>query len=416
MSGPINRRGAYAVALAFLGVVVIANVLFQLLGEPEVGLRTSSLGTSPLGHKAYFELLTEAGFSPGRNRALPSNVEEQKGALFLIEPSTHLLRRDSIYLEELDPWISAGNTLLLALSCSPFPKERKGCVSAFDALGIEVRLVGAAAFDAVATLSEFPLDPTEHPISQHRRGLSLERPCWFEGEGVEAAEHVVYADERPFLLESRWGKGRIVLIADGSFFQNGRILEEDNGVFAYNLAFRYGVDGIVFDEFYHGLYHSPNVLRLLLKFPNNVVAAALILSVLVFVWSRFRQFGPPIPFPDASRRSRAEYVTAMADLYRRGGRTNMSLGQLVAGLTRELGQAYRLRDLNDPVTVIRDLRARSCAEADEIGRSLQRIRRALASGRRLSEREMLRLYSDLWYQTRKAIDATNQGTVREIPL
>ena len=416
MSGPINRPGAYAVGLAFVAVVVIANLLFQLLGEPEAGLRSSSLGTSPVGHKAYFELLNEAGFSPGRNQALPSRVAEQKGVLFLIEPSAHLLRRDSAYLEELDPWISKGNTLLLALSCSPCLKEMNAYGHAFDALGIEVSLAGATASDATAMLSERPLDPIEHPIGRHCERLALEHSCWFEGRGVEAADHVVDLDEKPFVVESRRGEGRIVLVADGSFFRNGRILEGDNGVFAYNLAFRYGTAGVVFDEFYHGLYRSPNIVWLILAFPNNVVAAALILSVLVFVLSRFRQFGPPIPDTDPSRRSRAEYVYAMAELYRRGGRTRMSLGQLVAGLTREIGQAYRLRDLEDPVTVLKGLRARSCAEADEIGRSLQRIWKALASGRRLSEREMLRLYEDLWCQTRKAIDATNQGAVREIRL
>ena len=93
----------------------------------------------------------------------------------------------------------------------------------------------------------------------------------------------------------------------------------------------------------------------------------------------------------------------------------MSLEQLVGGLTRELSQVYRLRDTNDPATVLKDLRTRSCAEAEEIGRSLHRIGRALASGRKLSEREMLGMYGDLWRQTRKAIDATNQGAVRKIP-
>ena len=94
----------------------------------------------------------------------------------------------------------------------------------------------------------------------------------------------------------------------------------------------------------------------------------------------------------------------------------MSLEQLLGGLTRELGEAYRLRDPNDPIRVLKDLRARSCAEADEIVRSMQKIRRAIASGRRLSEKEMLRLYDGLWRWARKAIDGTNQATVRRIRL
>ncbi len=415
MSGPAHRRGGYAVALAFIAVVVIANLLFQVFGEQEAGLRSSSLGTSPIGHKAYFQLLTEAGFSPARNVALPSRVLEQKGMLLLIEPSAHLLHRDSLYLEELEPWISEGNTLLLAFSCSPFQKAGKGYAHALDSLGIQVSLEGAASTDRAAILSEQPLDPTQIPITGNCETIAQEHSCWFEGQGIEEAEHIAYVDQRPFLLETRRGEGRIVLVADGSLFRNGRILKADNSVFAYNLAFRYGLAGMVFDEFYHGMYRSPNVLRLILKFPINVVAAAITLSVLFFVWSRYRPFGPPIPYRDESRRSKAEYVYAMADLYRRGERTDMSLRQVVAGLTRELGEAYRLRDPSDPVAVLKDLRARSCSEAEAIGRSLQRIRKALDAGRRLSEREMLKLYGDLWRHTRKAIDATNQGTVRKIP-
>ena len=411
----MQRRTAYIIAIAFVGLVVVANVMYLLFGNPDIGFRRSSLGTSPRGHKAFYAFLQQADLSPARNHALPTRMEGKKGALFLIEPQALLVKRDVRYLTDLKTWVSNGNTLLLALpptvssngSCPPSAPFR----DLFKKLGFALQSSCEEMPRDNPELSEKPNDPEARTLTQNCGKLGLQAVCGFSGSSVEQADHVVFLNDKPFLLEFRQGKGRIVLVADGSFFRNGRILEDDNALFAYNIAYRYGTDGIVFDEYYHGLYRSPNVVRLLFTYPYNIVATAFFLCVVLFVWSRIRYFGPPVSEEEPDRRSRAEHLHAMADMFQGCGKTNMMLRHLVAGLTEELRKSYRMREVKNPADIVERLRACACDEADAIGRALVRIEAALGSDRQLSETEMFTLYTNLWKPVRKEIHAANQRTL-----
>jgi len=218
---------------------------------------------------------------------------------------------------------------------------------------------------------------------------------------------VVHVDGKPFLLEFPRGRGRVVLIADASFVDNQRIAQADNGVLAFNLAYHYGLPGIVFDEFYHGLHRAPSALGLLCRFPVNVVTASLLLCVGVFILGRCRAFGPPLAAELRSRRSRGEHIEAMGNLYRRCRRTRLTLRRLVAGTLRELSDRCGLPPCSDARAVVRHLRGRGYEGADELRQAIEAAQHALASGRNFSERRLVKLYDDLWTPARKALDATH---------
>ena len=237
--------------------------------------------------------------------------------------------------------------------------------------------------------------------------LDLADSVCFAGASLAQAAAVVQVDDKPFLLEFRRGRGRVVLIADASFVDNQRIAQADNGVFAFNLAYHYGRPGMVFDEFYHGLHHGPSTIGLLCRFPVNVVTASLLLCVGIFILGRCRGFGPPLAAEPRSRRSRAEHIEAMGNLYRRCRRTRLTLRRLVAGTLRELSDRYGLPQGADAQGVMRHLHGRGYQGADDLRQAIEAAQQALASGHDFSERRLMKLYDDLWTPARKALDATH---------
>ena len=80
-------------------------------------------------------------------------------------------------------------------------------------------------------------------------------------------------------------------------------------------------------------------------------------------------------------------------------------------LVKRIAETYRMQDVDQPRAVVERLRACSCNEAEAIGRALSQIRAATASDSKLSEREMLSLYINLWKPVRDAIHAAGKRTL-----
>jgi len=446
LSRALQRRTAYTLALLFVALVVLANVVAALWERPKARFQRSSLTTSPAGHRAFYELLEDAGFALRRNHAVPSPEAAGDGAFFILAPQQFLLRRDPRYLTDLADWAAEGHTLLIAFGESftfgsrllarqgsrdddtqdegdPERELRRTLRRmgvwgeadrpVFDALALDLELEGGPLHDGdgEAELTAEPDGTPAEALVEGCRTLALEPGAYFVGPALQRASATVWAGDKAFLVEFRRGLGRIVLLADVSMIDNERILEADNGPLAFHVAWRYGRKGIVFDEYYHGLHQRPSVVRLLCSFPLSVVSASLLLCVAGFILGRWRHFGRPAAEEPPSRRSKAEHVRAMAALFRRCRKTRLTLRQLVGGLTRELADAYGLRAAGSPAEVVERLRARSCPGAAAMAQALERADAALASGAALSERRLLKLYDDLWNPARKAIDAASESTV-----
>jgi hypothetical protein len=282
--------------------------------------------------------------------------------------------------------------------------------AAFEALALDLELCCAPMPEGSNGLAAKGQGPGARRVLGGCAKLQPIRGAYFSGPGVGRASTSVLLNGQPFLLEFHRGRGRVVLIADVSFLDNRRVQDADNGVFAFNLAYHYGRAGIVFDEYYHGLHHRPSVVRLMCAFPINVVTATLLVCVAALVLARWRHFGPPVPYEERSRRSKAEHVRAMASLFRRCRKTRLALRQLVSGLMWELGDAYGLGEAGAPAAVVEHFRTHSCVNSEAIAGAFERAS-AAASSRSLSERRMLKLYDDLWRPARKAIDAASERTL-----
>jgi hypothetical protein len=107
------------------------------------------------------------------------------------------------------------------------------------------------------------------------------------------------------------GRGSLVLLASSSPLQNGALGQADNAAFALDLV--PAGSTVVFDEYDHGFGHAGSGLAGLPAAWRWGLAFVL-LSVLVWVLSAARRFGPPDPPARITVPARVRYVDAMATL------------------------------------------------------------------------------------------------------
>ena len=119
--------------------------------------------------------------------------------------------------------------------------------------------------------------------------------------------------EKDILADYPYGQGRIVFLSDPFIVSNAGIKLVDNATLAVNLvAMDKGT--IAFDEFHQGFGAENTFFRYFAGTPVLALLGQAILLVFVLVWTQGRRFARPLPAPAKDRRSKLEYVAAMADL------------------------------------------------------------------------------------------------------
>jgi hypothetical protein len=138
---------------------------------------------------------------------------------------------------------------------------------------------------------------------------------------------------------SHVGEGSVWLFADASLISNQFIDTQDNLRFLYQLLSSH--DRILFDEFHHGFVApaaGSSEERVTSLF---VVGGYLLLLLVVWVLSRAKRFGPPIPDREEPPAMSAEFATALGLLYAERGTTTV-LSYYVASWARRVAQELRV--------------------------------------------------------------------------
>jgi len=124
------------------------------------------------------------------------------------------------------------------------------------------------------------------------------------------------ASGKALVADVAYGSGRVVFVADPYIVSNSGIALADNAQLAINLV---RTDGIVaFDEYHQGFGASSN--RFVSFFAGTPVVAiffqiAAIVGLVLF--SRSRRFARPLEEDEPDRRTKLEYISAMAELQQR---------------------------------------------------------------------------------------------------
>jgi hypothetical protein len=140
-----------------------------------------------------------------------------------------------------------------------------------------------------------------------------------------------------------FGRGEVWLLNRPQCFRNQLIGRADNAILLCRLADELqGRPGeLAFDEYVHGLRERPGMTQLLLTPPTRWVTLEALLLLGFLLWHFIPRFGTLRPVAPARRRSKEEFLDAMATLLERKGDYADAYGtacdDLVRALERDLG-------------------------------------------------------------------------------
>jgi hypothetical protein len=342
-------------------VVLVLALVAMLAGSPPRPPRPgSSFDAGPGGVRAAFLLLEGLGTDVSVSKRVAGG-----GACWVLFP-----RAAEGEESALDVRVRGGGRVLLADNGERF--------AAGLGLAVEAGQGGGAETDLRVGDEQLRLAPGKDLVTPHSRPDRV----WPPG-----------ADE-PLAGIFRHGKGEVWLLYRPDFLRNDRLRDADNAVILCRLAEAFAdKDRIVFDEFFHGMRERPSAAELLLRPPALWVTLQGLALLGVLLWRSAPRFGA-LQNPEAPRRrSKEEYVDALAHLLALKGAYDEGARAVRDALSRDLEQALGL----PPEAPPRELAARAFGTGPDAAALAAALRRDRPGGpdaanfvRALNELERLR--------------------------
>jgi hypothetical protein len=166
------------------------------------------------------------------------------------------------------------------------------------------------------------------------------------------------------------GAGQVWLLHRPEIVRNERIGEGNNGIAIVRLAERMLAEAerrdrrpvIYFDEFYHGLRERPGVLAILFTPPMHWFSIAALIFLSLLLWHAMPRFGAVRPDAPPNRRSKEEFLDAVAGLLARNRDYGDAFRTARAALLREVERELGLPAGTPLTQVVHELRGRPNGE------------------------------------------------------
>jgi hypothetical protein len=270
--------------------ILILMALAMVVSPPEDHHQArTSYDASPEGIRAAYLLLEELDYPVTRSRRPVG--EAVRWVLFPApaEEKTELV----------DAWVQQGGILVLAADAADFGRS----------LGL-----------ALTVQQEHP-----DPGAESATGGGVSRlnagPTRVTGP-TSSGQVWATAGGRPVVTIYPKGRGEIWLVNRPEFLTNKLLARDDNAVLLCRMA-EATLDRhpgkLAVDEYVHGLRDRPGFVELLLRPPTLWVTLQGLLLAALVLWHAMPRFGAVIPSIPARRRSKEEFLDAMASLLERKG-------------------------------------------------------------------------------------------------
>jgi hypothetical protein len=309
-ASPVTARLWWAVpAAAFLVLIGLALVFGK---EPEQKGHGTSYDASGKGFRAAYLLLEELGYPVVRGKRLGG-----RDVRWVLFPTT--AQQEAA---QLDAWVRQGGLVLLADDSKEFAA----------AMGITL---------SVEHKDQDPGEETASALGVTRLAGGQTLVDWSGQPGIALIE----AGDKPVVTVYARGRGEVWLVNRPEFLSNRLLPRADNAVLLCRLAtetLQHGPDRLAFDEYFHGMRDRPGIMELLFQPPAIWVTVHGFLLLGLLLWHYVPRFGVIHPLPAPTRRSRKEFLEAMAYLLERKGNYSAAFAVVRDAFAQELEQQLGL--------------------------------------------------------------------------
>lgn len=175
---------------------------------------------------------------------------------------------------------------------------------------------------------------------------------------------------RNVLVDAKYGAGSIAILSDPYVVTNVGVGLVDNAQLAINLV-KTNSGTIAFDEYHQG--YGANENRFFQYFAGTpVISIFLQLAAIAgfVMYSQSRRFARPVPEPEPDRRTKLEYVAAMAELQQRTRAYDLALENIYSDFRRRvcrlLGVDATLTNRGQLARLIAERTKRDAREVEEL--------------------------------------------------
>jgi hypothetical protein len=323
--------------IATLFGVLIAFVVVSPGRAPSLAPDTpTTYSSAPTGALALYEWTRAMGYDARRLEYRPFELTDDDAVLVMLNPSAAISKDHARHIRT---WVERGGTLI-------FAEDAPALFGLSDALLDELQMrmtviTGTQMIERAPALQPvFDQPPVRELNARPQRALAPQRNDYASLFG---------ATDQILIAGVRIGQGYVYISATTHPFTNRGLRDRQHAALVLNMLRRAPPGGrVLFDEYHHGLVAPPAPTDGLLRTPWGWAGIYAVTVTALFLLLGGRRFGRAVPLrEEVERRSSAEYVESIADLYQRGGKRAYMLRHFYADFKRRLAQPYGINPQAD---------------------------------------------------------------------
>lgn len=313
-----------------LGIFLVVSTAAAVIGVhfkekfarfvPENLSNPSAMNKKPSGSSGFYELTKLVGLKSYVWKLPYRDLKSVKGQLVIVGPKESLSKLE---IDEVMNWVSAGNDLVyLDQFSNPYSKSILQPLSLF-------------VFDAGAHQNVQALTKAELPVT---RFVGIPVVSYVSSFQVGNGTPILKAGNDIVLMETHHGAGRVLIGTTANLIANANLAK--NGANFQLLAnwLRLNDRPVYFDERSHGLTQGKNLISTIFSGTTGILLVELLIIFTLAVASAAQRFGQRLTRNNQRKISNLEFVSGIANSYRRAKATNLASEVLSHNLKMKLGK------------------------------------------------------------------------------